>query len=257
MKTSGRPSGGKIPTRSRAEKKRNAPAEILPGPRGKKKGLFKRRPWLRHVLAVLGLIGVGLFFLYREVDLPALQARAMEWNAGLVFALLALLPLVGFPVNVLHVTAGLRFGFALGMTLVALSILFQLVASYAIVHVWHDTFARHLAGVRKRIPRAAHSTVCLFTLLLPGVPYFIQNYTLVLIGVPFRIYLSRCLPLHILRAVLTVGLGQQAGRFTRGGLAALAGYWVLVLCASWWTYRRLRRQLADQPAAADGRTQPA
>lgn len=259
MKTSSsaRPSGKKssTPTRARAEKKKAV--EAASGPRGKKPGLFKRLPWLRHLLVVLGLIGVGLFFLYREVDMHTLQARAMEWNAGLVFALLALLPLVGFPVNVLHVTAGLRFGFALGMTLVALSILFQLLASYAIVHVWHDAFARHLAEVRKRIPRAAHGTVCLFTLLLPGVPYFIQNYTLVLIGVPFRVYISRCLPLHILRAVLTVGLGQQAGKFTRGGLAVLGAYWVLVLCASWWAYRRLRRQLADQPAAASGRMQPA
>ena len=261
MKTSADRSPKKRSPRAHAENGSKAPGSARTTARrargGKKPGLFKRLPWLRHVLVVLGLIGVGLFFLYREVDLQTLQARAMDWNAGLVFALLAVLPLFGFPVNVLHVTAGLRFGFALGMTLVALSILFQLVASYAIVHLWHDTFARHLAGVRKRIPRAAHGTVCLFTLLLPGVPYFIQNYTLALIGVPFRIYISRCLPLHILRAVLTVGLGQQAGKFTRGGLAALATYWVLVLCASWWAYRRLRRQLADQPAVADGQTQPA
>lgn len=209
-------------------------------------------------LVVVGvLVGTALFLLYRHVDVQALHARAAQLNGVAVFALLTLLPLVGFPVSVLHVTAGLRFGFTLGMALVALSILLQLLASYAIVHLWRDAFARHLAGVRKKIPKAAHGTVCLFTLLLPGVPYFVQNYTLVLIGVPFRTYLSRCLPLHILRAALTVGLGYQAGRFTPAGLTALAAYWLLVLSASWWTYRRLRRQLAARPAAAGGRRQPA
>ena len=89
----------KIPTGSSREKraprprgeKKNAAGQTAAarGARGKKPGLFKRLPWLRHVLIVLGLIGVGLFFLYREVDLQTLQARALEWNAGLVFALLA------------------------------------------------------------------------------------------------------------------------------------------------------------------------
>ncbi|HWA11423.1 MAG TPA: hypothetical protein VG838_18430 [Opitutaceae bacterium] len=195
----------------------------------------------------------GLVLLYHRVDISTVQAAAGRLNAGVAFALLVVLPLVGFPVNVLHVAMGLRFGFPLGMALVAASILLQLLASYAIVHAFRGFFARRLAPIREKIPHAAHGTVCLFTLLLPGVPYFIQNYTLALIGVPFRIYLTRCLPLHILRSAVTVGLGGQAAHLRPGGLALLISYWVLLLGASWWTYRRLRRQLANPPAAAGGR----
>ena len=214
-------------------------------------------PKLWRIVTGVLLVAVALAVLYHFIDADKVHDYAQRLNPFAAFGLLCVLPLVGFPVNVLHVAAGIRFGFVLGMGLVALSILFQLLASYAIVHLWPNLFAKRLAKVRAKIPPAAHGTVCLFTLLLPGVPFVLQNYTLPLIGVPLRTYLSRCLPLHTARAVLTVGLGQQSGHFTPIGVAALVLYWVLVLAASWWTYQRLRRQLEGQPSAASGRMQPA
>jgi uncharacterized membrane protein YdjX (TVP38/TMEM64 family) len=214
-------------------------------------------PHAWRVAAITVLVVAGLVLLYRLIDVDAVHAYADRVNPFAAFGLLTVLPLFGFPVNILHVAAGVRFGFVLGMGLVALSILLQLLASFAIVHLWPGLFEKRLAKVRAKIPPAAHGTVCIFTLLIPGIPYFLQNYTLALIGVPLKTYLSRCLPLHTLRAVLTVGLGHQSGHFTPAGLTALTLYWVLVLAASWWTYQRLQRQLADQPAMASGRRQPA
>jgi uncharacterized membrane protein YdjX (TVP38/TMEM64 family) len=143
------------------------------------------------------------------------------------------------------------------MSLAALSILLQLFASFALVRAMPNLFAKHLAGVRKKIPKAAHGTLCMFTLLLPGVPYCVQNYTLALIGVPFRTYLACGFSLHVLRSAVTVGFGQQSGHFTPLGLTALGVYWALVLTASWYFYRRLRRQTANQPGAEDGPKRPA
>lgn len=215
-----------------------------------------QRDVVRLLSAVAGLAAV-LLILSHFIDAEAVQANAARLNAGVAFALLTLLPLLGFPVNVLHLAAGVRFGFAVGMALVSLSILLQLLASFALVSLKPDLFARHLAGLRKRIPPAAHGTLCMFTLLLPGLPYFLQNYTLALTGVPLRIYLSRGWPLHVLRSVVTVGLGGQSGHFTPAGLVALAVYWLLLVSGSWWFYRRLRRQIAGQPAAGGGPMPPA
>ncbi|MDB6167404.1 MAG: associated Golgi protein [Verrucomicrobia bacterium] len=214
-------------------------------------------PHFRRIAIVTALVIGGVALAYHFIDVDAVHAYAARVNPFVSFALLTVLPFVGFPVNILHVAAGVRFGFGLGLALVTLSIFLQLLACFAIVHLWPRLFARRLAKIRARIPPAAHGTVCVFTLLLPGVPFVLQNCTLALIGVPLRTYLSRCLPLHTLRAVVTVGLGQQSGHFTPAGVTLLILYWILILGASWWTYRRLQGQLAGRPSAAGGRMQPA
>src|SRR4029077_5828666 len=104
------------------------------------------------------------------------------------FALLVVLPLIGVPASMLHVAAGIRFGAPLGFGLVVVSIALQLLASYAIVHTWRSHFekSRWLDRVRKRIPTGAQTSVCAFTVLLPGAPFAAVNYVLPLLGVPLR-----------------------------------------------------------------------
>jgi uncharacterized membrane protein YdjX (TVP38/TMEM64 family) len=208
-------------------------------------------PWRAVIVAAIVCLAVAL--LYGRVDKHALQERATELNGTVCFALLTVLPLAGFPVSVLHVAAGIRFGVKLGLILVPVSILLQLLASYALVHVWHDAFERHLASVRKRIPPGAHGAVCLFTLLVPGVPYFAKNYVLPLIGVPLRTYLLWCLPMHAVRCVIPVMLGGESQQLTPARLIALGLYALALMGASWWTYRRLQSQLSSRRSAAGGR----
>lgn len=208
-------------------------------------------PWKLIGLAVVGC--VALVLLYGQIDKEAIHERAAELNGWVAFALLVILPLAGFPVSVLHVAAGIRFGVKLGLLLVPLSILIQLLASYALVHLFHDTFERRLASVRKRIPRAAHGAMTLFTMLLPGVPYFAKNYVLPLIGVPLPIYLLWCFPLHAVRSVLPVVLGGESRELTPGRVTVLALYGLAIVGASWWTYRRMKTQLAGPPPAAGDR----
>lgn len=174
--------------------------------------------------------------------------------AAVAFALLAVLPLLGFPASLLHVAAGIRFGAALGLALVSLSICLQLLASFAVVKLWRAHFerARWVDRVRKRIPQGAHASICVFTVLLPGAPYAGINYVLPLMGVPLRTYLLCCLPLHTLRSTVTVVFGDQSDELTPARLAGLAAYALTILGASWWMYRRLRRQFENpRPAAND------
>lgn len=210
-------------------------------------------PWKSISIAVA--ICVGLTIAYQQIDVEALHAKAAGLNGAVAFLLLTVLPLVGFPVTILHLAAGIRFGTTLGVILVPVSILLHLLASYAIVHFWHKALAKRFEKVRKKIPHGAHGPVCLFTLLLPGVPYFAKNYVLPLIGVPLRTYLLWCFPIHTARCIAAVILGAKSDDLTPGRLIVLGAYFVTLLGVSWWTFRRLRTQLANRRSAAGGRKQ--
>jgi uncharacterized membrane protein YdjX (TVP38/TMEM64 family) len=212
-------------------------------------------PWGRIVTFAVVLLVIG-GLVYSQLDVHEVHREAAKLPAWLAFTLLGVLPLIGFPASILHVAAGIRFGAALGLALVSLSIGLQLLASYGIVKLWRTRFerARWVDRVRKRIPKGAHASICVFTVLLPGAPYSAINYVLPLVGVPLRTFLACCLPLHTLRSTITVMLGDQSDNLTPGRLAALVAYALMIFSASWWMFRRMKRQFADQPPAADGPT---
>ncbi len=191
------------------------------------------------------------------ITVDQVRDYADQLNPVLAFALLVVLPLVGFPVTVLHVVAGMRFGTGWGIALVGISIMLQLLASYALVHLFRRRFTRWLGALQKRVPQTAHGTMCLFTLLLPGVPYFAKNYVLPLLGVPLRIYLLWCFPIHFARSIVAVVFGDKSDDLTPGRILGLVLYGLTVAGASWWMWRRLRAQFGDRPATANGRKQPA
>ncbi len=209
------------------------------------------RSWKTWVIGVPAII--GFILLCRSIDIPAVHTQAERLNGFVAFVLLTLLPLVGFPVTILHVTAGIRFGVTWGLILVALSILLQLLASYGLVQWRKKYFERKFKTLREQIPPGAHGAVTLFTLLLPGVPYFAKNYVLPLVGVPLRTYLLWCLPIHIARASVAVIFGDESDHLTPTRIALMAVYAASVLTASWWAYRRMKAQVADQPPKAGGR----
>ena len=100
-------------------------------------------------IAIIVIACVGLTLLYRQIDIEAVHRRAEGINGVLVFGLMTLLPMVGFPVTVTHAVAGVRFGLPLGLTLVALSITLQMLLSYALVKMAPHLFARRLEPLRE------------------------------------------------------------------------------------------------------------
>jgi uncharacterized membrane protein YdjX (TVP38/TMEM64 family) len=217
------------------------------------------RPFYRSVRfwVTVAAVVAGIALLYHQVDLDQVRDTAEKLNGGVAFALLTLLPLVGFPVSVLHVAAGVRFGVPLGLALVWLSILLQLLACYGLVHWKRRFFAKRFKSLRDKVPKGAHASVTVFTMLIPGAPFFAQNYTLALIGVPLRLYLPICLPMHAARSSIAVILGGESQHLTPARLLLLLLYVAAVLGASWWAWRRIRSTLGDRPVVASGRKQPA
>jgi uncharacterized membrane protein YdjX (TVP38/TMEM64 family) len=213
------------------------------------------KSWRTWVIAI-PLI-VGFYFLSRAIDIDTVHTYAKKLNGGVAFVLLTVLPLVGFPVSILHVSAGIKFGVVRGLLLVDLSIILQLLASYGLVHWRRKYFERKFKDVREQIPAGAHGPITLFTLLLPGVPYFAKNYVLPVIGVPLRTYLTWAFPIHAARSAVAVILGDESDHLTPARIAVMVCYGVAVVAGSWWAFRRIKAQVGGRPKAAGGRKKPA
>ena len=214
-------------------------------------------PW-RKIASFALVVGAITAVIYSQLDIEALHQEAARFPASIAFALLVVLPLVGFPASIIHVAAGIRFGAMAGLALVSLSILIQLLASYAIVRIWRNRFerARWVTRIRERIPEGAHASVCVFTVLLPGVPFAAVNIVLPIIGVPLRTFVACAWPLHTLRSTVTVIFGDQSAHLTAARLAVLLVYALMIAGASWWTYRRLQSQFEGPPRVAGDQKQP-
>lgn len=208
-------------------------------------------------LASIVLACIGFAVIYRQIDIEALHTRSREIDGALVFFLMTVLPLAGFPVSVCHAVAGVRYGLGLGFVLVGASILLQMLASYALVKAAPQLFARRMEPFRKRLPRAAHAPLTVFTMVLPGVPYFAQNYVLPLVGVPLSTYLLWGLPIHIAKSIVGIVFGDMSADLTPARIAGFAAYAVFITVACAWAFRRLQARIRDRPPAGDGRTQPA
>lgn len=209
-----------------------------------------RVPW--RLLAGVAVPLVLINLLYGWIGPMDLRAKAVALDGGWAFVALVLLPLAGFPVSVLHVLAGVRWGIWSGYCLVVTSIFLQLLASYGLVCLFRPLFERRLARVRERIPPGAYGPVSLFTMLLPGVPFFAKNYVLPLIGVPLRTYLLWCFPAHAFRAGVPVIFGDQTTELTVWSSLFFGSYGLLIALACAWLFRRLQGQLAGRLPAAGG-----
>jgi uncharacterized membrane protein YdjX (TVP38/TMEM64 family) len=207
------------------------------------------------VVAIV-LACVTLALLYAQIDVPALHQRAQGVNGGLIFALIVVLPMLGFPVSVAHAVAGVRFGWGLGLLLVTVSIILQMLASYALVKALPRLFAKRMQPFRKRLPEGAHTPITQFTMLLPGAPFFAQNYVLPLIGVPLRTYFAWGLPIHIAKSAVGIIFGDMSDHLTPGRLTGFAIYAVAMTVASAWAFRRLQLKMKDRRSKADDLKRP-
>lgn len=213
---------------------------------------FRSLPWKPIVVIAIVLGGIGL--LCRRIDVDQVHDYAEHLNSWVVFAGITLLPLVGFPVTILHIVAGMRWGPKLGLALVVVSILLQLFASFALVHLFRPLFERKLAKFRERVPRGAHGPVTLFTALLPGVPYFAKNYLIPVMGVPLRTFILWCFPLHAVRASVAVLFGHESDELTPMRIAGFCVYFGVITLSCAWVFRRLRAEVGDPSLAANGQT---
>ena len=162
----------------------------------------------------------------------------------LAFALMVVLPLIGCPATIVKLCAGVRFGIAGGLPLVALAIFLHQLIAFQLVR-WKPALFGHLVDpIRRRLPKGAHGSVAVFSALLPGVPYWMQVYSMPMIGVPLKTVLLCCVPLHTIRSMIALVGGGMSDHLTAGWLVGLGIYALTLMAVCAYAGRQIRRQLA-------------
>ena len=140
------------------------------------------------IVAVFSYIG------YLHEPLTLLKGYLKNAVDPLFFMLLLLvLPILGVPVSVFLVPAGMKFGMAGGLILAAFSMAFHMTVSYAMAHLFLQDWAlRLLKRFRLSFPdfkngrKYRHAFIFM---LVPGLPYAMKNYVLALTEIGFGRYM--------------------------------------------------------------------
>lgn len=196
----------------------------------------------RFLAAVVAVAVVSL--LWGRIDIDEIHARAKAVPAVGVIAAIAVLPLIGFPVSILHLVAGVRFDFWSGILVVGATTAIHHLLGWTLVRVLPRRWFERLDPWRKKLRGAGYLDVTLLCCLLPGMPYTVQLYLKPLVGTPLWLILGLSTLLHTARAVVTILLGDISADLTPGKIAALAVYYVLLFAVSAVALRHLRRTLA-------------
>ena len=195
------------------------------------------------IIAVLGGILLGMTIGWHRIDVAALHARAETLPGWAVIGTMGTVPLLGVPVAILHVIAGVRFGIGPGLAIVGVTTLFHHVMGYSLVRLAPRFAAQRLQGWRARFPRGAHRAMTIFSCLMPGMPYAVQLYLLPVLGVPLKILLTVSVPLHTMRAIISIVGGDLSDDLTAGKIAFFALYYVVLTALCALAFRRIRKEL--------------
>jgi len=205
----------------------------------------RRHPW--KTAFVLTLLASAAWFVCAhrgELTRETIIAHGRALPAAEFLAAFLVLPLLGFPISIFLVLAGIRFGLGGGMAVAAGCMLFHHFAAFRIAH---GGFRQR---VRQRLERAGYAIPGIktghrvwFTALfaaIQGPPYIAKLYLLALTDIPFRIYCWVGAPVYILFCLIPVGVGSAMTRFDTTWIYLLAAVSPVLLFVG---YRLRRRRL--------------
>lgn len=226
--------------------RRSAHHALLFGLRNHKRGLGI------FALAIVGLIVIGgIVILATDVSWSGFTdgwskmiGQIEKLNAAAVIPLMAVLPIGGFPIAVVYLVAGARFGPLVGGLIVAGITAIHMVGTYVIGRsVLRGPLQRFLERRHlhlPEVPKDEHAAVAVIATLVPGLPYFIRNYLLVLAGVRLGVLLGVCVPIYVARSYVTILLGNLSGDPSKLGLIVLLAVDVLKVGICAYVIWRLR-----------------
>lgn len=206
------------------------------------------------VTAIMVTVGIALVvepdMLRKALSLKDTVSAWCAENPVLLFFAIAVLPGFGFPASPLLILAGVVWGsnwHTCAITIAAVAL------NMSWTHWLSSGPARaivsNLLGARWQKWENIHpDNLRRFTVLLritPGLPFFLQNYILGLIGVPFLTYILISIPLN---AIFVVGFVLTGGAIFEGNIGMIAAG-VAILVAAGIGLRLLRGKLRSAPTA--------
>jgi uncharacterized membrane protein YdjX (TVP38/TMEM64 family) len=197
----------------------------------------KRALWTAVTTVAVVVIAVVLVVLYTDVSWENIIGWIDRVNPVLALPLMALLPIVGFPIAIVYLFAGARFGPLGGGAVVAAITAIHLVGTYLIARSFLRAPLQRLIEKKHKhlpeIPEDEQAAVCVIATLVPGLPYFVRNYLLALGGVKLKYFFTVCLPIYVARSYVTILLGDMGNDPSRNKLFILLTVDVLkvAICA--------------------------
>lgn len=222
----------------------------------------KGRPsWIFWAVIVLAVMTIASLVMFTEFDWTRVNELIDGLNPVLVISLMAVLPVAGFPISVVYLMAGARFGPAGGGVVVAGVTAAHLLLTHAVTRtLLRGPIERFVERRHRRLPNIPpeeHAAVALIAGLAPGLPYVVRNYLLALSGVRLRIYFWICLPVYVARSYVSILLGdltsEPSGK--RLGILVTIDVVKVAICALviWrLRVRHRRRGVAEADAGAGG-----
>lgn len=210
----------------------------------KKTGRFLKRYW--GGLVVIVLLAAGVWYLVRyhegDIDRESILAYGMSLPPALLIAAFFVLPLVGFPVSVLLIVIGLRFGIVWGMVIVTVGMFFHLLVVHGIARSgMREKMRRRIAAFGYEIPPIKENHRLWFTTLfasIHGPPYAAKLYLLALTDLPFRYHCGIALPVYIGFSLLPVSAGKAVMNLNPISVSALVlAALALLVLGRWMTLR--------------------
>lgn len=202
-----------------------------------------RRKALMYLVAGMGVLVLILFLSWADWDVLKTWLRGL--NPFWLFTLMVIVPLLGGPVSLFYLAAGIRFGPWWGLLWALLAVAIHLIGSWWIANSWMqrplDWLCDKLNYKKPMVPKGEYAPVCLLVSLVPGILYAAKNYLLVLAGVPFRPYFYTCLPAHFFHAALGILLGDLIGATSWLKTVFFITYAVVLLGLSHYVVHRLKR----------------
>jgi len=165
-------------------------------------------------IAVAALIGWLVYANRESLTKESIIAYGRSLPAVWFIIGFLILPLIGFPLSVFLILAGIRFGVGWGMAITAAAIYFHHFTGYWIAHSYLNERLRGFAERRgHKVPEIDKGNQVWYTVLFASVhgpPYAFKLYLLALTGVPFRIYCWVGGTVYILFCIIPVAAAAAA-----------------------------------------------
>lgn len=204
--------------------------------------------WTKPFIGAAVLVAVAIAFkLYGpEWDNDVLIAYAEQLPGGLFVAGFICLPLVGGPLSLFLVAAGLKFGLMAGMLVSAGCIGVHNLMAYRLTHSYlKQPVMRFLMRRGHHIPDVPRRHQAWFTVAftgVPSIPYTPKLYLLALTNIPFRTYFWLGWPTYTVSCIIFVGLGDAAAELNWNWIIGLAVVGAGLGALSVYINRKIRRK---------------
>lgn len=217
----------------------------------------------RHLFAIVLLcLAVGAVWCVRAAGAHGWLAHLHEWAMAahdllrdapplVYFTAAGVLPMAGIPIISFYLLTASLYPPHIAILGTAYSVILNLLLSYLVGRVCHRWISALVARTGRQIPQIPPRHRMWMTAVVrvtPGAPLMVQNYILVLAGVPLTVFLSVSFMMEMLIAAGYVLLGHSL--FT--GNWKLLAVAVAVVLVAVGVVRVIRRRAEAQAGGAAG-----